>query len=179
MKKLFVSIIVLLFSCSAVFAARKGHVVHSSGAHHAVGLGFQYIRTLLNFSIQYDCSRAVSLQGVLGARDEDTLIAGKFLYKFDYRSLYSLYGYGMLGLWHTHYHHHYYRYYDWHEDGVMETVPGLGVGFGVEYNWQGLNRNLPQIWWNIELGMFAVNYHDDDAHSPSGFGINVGAHYKF
>jgi len=45
----------------------------------------------------------------------------------------------------------------------------FGGGAGVDWDWRGLDRGLPPICWNLQLGLSAEN----------GFSIGAGVHYVF
>lgn len=53
-------------------------------------------------------------------------------------------------------------------DGDSESSLFGGIGAGVEWGWRDLDRDLPPVWWSVELGL-----NGDD------FGVGFGAHYAF
>ena len=116
---------------------------------------------------KYDFIDKVTAQAIVGAWGFNNLtsITGRGLYKFKEQDFYDLYGYGSLTSW------------TWDNGFDSETVFGFGGGVGIEYNIQGLDRDLPPIFISADGGLQVANFSRYGGFG--GLGIGFGVHYKF
>ncbi len=129
--------------------------------------GFQSSWPSHGLSLKMDFSDKITGQAVVGFLGELNNYAVRGLYKFKKEQFYNMYGFGSLGLW------------TWDSDFVGwddESVIGLGGGAGIEYDIRGLDRTLPPLFVNAELGLNIASF---DHYNFSSVGLGVGLHYKF
>lgn len=144
------------------------------------GVGFQFTFPAFGLNLTADLSQRVAAQGIIGAFGDLRTYAGRGIYRFSRKPYSSAYGYGMLGAW---------SYkglefvdeddpWNWDLRETTETVFGMGAGVGVEYDWRGMNRNLPAVAWNLEIGISRIDFQDVD-FDFSALMIGTGAQYRF
>ena len=104
-----------------------------------------------------DVSDKASVQGILGFWWGLTEFEARGIYRFKKKDLWNIYGYGAVGML-SHL-------------GIGTAT--FGAGTGIEANWQGLDRDLPPLWWNVEIGFRVLG------SFLSGIGLGLGVHYRF
>ena len=116
---------------------------------------------------KYDVSDKITAQAIVGAWGYNNLtsITARGIYKFKQKDDYALYGYGSGTSW------------TWDNGFTKETVFGFGAGGGIEYDIRGLDRSLPAIYLNADLGLQYANFRYYGGFG--GLGIGLGVHYKF
>jgi hypothetical protein len=153
LKKMVLVVVLVGFICS--------FSVHAINTKTKFGIGFQSSLPAWGISGSMDLKNSkLCVQGVLGMVSELKTIAGKVVYKFKEKESYNTYGYGMIGIW----------------SFENESSLGFGGGVGIEFDWRALSKTLPEIWWNLEIGIASVNL---NYYNYSAFSMGLGVHYRF
>ena len=155
----------LLLLSNIAFAEEKGT---------KFGIGLQASFPGYGISGIVDVTDKVSIQGILDFIGDLKMYAGRGIYRFTKKPFWNAYGYGAIGAW---------SYpYKVLESGKLvkktETVLGFGAGVGIEYNWQALARELPPLWWNVEVGLGIVKF-EKAVYDVSTITLGLGVHYRF
>ena len=110
------------------------------------------------FSVIYDKSVDTSIQGIFSLGSRSQIFEGRFLYRFYQKKNWNAYGFGSAGIYNT---------FD---------SPGFigGAGIGVEYDIKALDRSLPPVSVNADVGLIVL----DDLSSFNNK-IRIGFHYRF
>lgn len=130
------------------------------------GVGFQGTFPASGLSGMMDLTDEFTVQAIVGFFGNLNTFAGRGLYKFQKEDFWDLYGYGMIGAW------------NYSFASQSETVLGLGLGAGVQYDWRAFNDELPPIFFNLELGIGFVDFKEVN-YNFSTFMIGAGVHYRF
>ncbi len=129
-----------------------------------ISAGIQSSLPSIGFSVRSDLSDKLSIQGVLGFfGNVDTYLA-RANYKLTEDQFFHTYGYATTGIW----------AYDY----VLSTefAVGASIGGGAEFDWQKIDKTLPPLYTNIELG---ITYTTLDRYNVSNLSLGFGLHYKF
>lgn len=162
MKKIFLaaSLTACLSLSVPAYSLDLGQPLKAGEEKYAIGAQSGF--TSYGISMKYRHTDIVTVQGTLGLFGDVQNYGVRGLYTFKDEGLYSLYGFGGLGLW------------TW-DSGVSsiddETVIGFNAGAGVEY------EVVPKILVSAELGLGVVNF--DNYGGFSSLGLGLGAHYRF
>ena len=138
-----------------------------------LGIGFQGTFPAFGLSLVADLDKSVSLQGIFGFVADLKSYSARLLYRFDTKSYYNFYGYGQVGIW-----SYSTAYAGLYVDNASETTFACGAGVGAEYNWQAMSRDLPPVWFNIELG-FGYAKFSHVMYDVSLIDLGLGIHYRF
>jgi len=136
------------------------------------GLGWQSTFPVIGLSGKYVVNEKVSGQLILGFFGDLSTYGAKVNYKFNEKENYSLYGFGLLGL---------FAYSspvlqdDWTFKDETETAIGFGAGAGLEYFFPEF---LPEVGWNLEIGFGSIQFDEVD-YDFTSIMIGAGAHYYF
>jgi hypothetical protein len=106
----------------------------------------------------YDLSSDTSIQGIIGLGSKSQTLEGRFLYRFRQEIDWNAYGFGSVGL-----------YSNSNSNGFVG-----GVGIGAEYDLQALDKSLPPMSVNADVGLMV----QDDIDSFKNQ-ISIGLHYRF
>jgi uncharacterized membrane protein YciS (DUF1049 family) len=135
------------------------------------GVGFQGTFPASGLSGMMNITDDIAIQAIAGFFGTLRTFSGRGLYKFQQEEYWDLYGYGMIGAWS-------YKGLTSTATRKTETVLGLGIGGGIQYDWRAFNPSLPPIAWNLELGIGYVDFNEVD-YSFSTIMIGAGIHYRF
>jgi len=132
-----------------------------------IAVGIQLGNFSSGLSAKYRFTDTITGQGTLGFFGQLTKVGARGLYAFNTGPNYEIFGFGAINV---------FRF-----DGSFlvgsETVVGLGVGAGIEYDLRGLAETLPPLFVSFELGFNLVNF--DNFGGFSSFGQGIALHYRF
>lgn len=129
---------------------------------HRFSFGVQFIPDASGLSFKYRMSEHFQIQGVLRP-DNDEPGGGLRLHRIlDSRRFWESYLFGSYAMA---------RDKRWDRD-EYEDRSTLSFGLGVEWNWQGRNRNLPPLLPSLEFG--AGLDEDSETFMVAGFGFHYG-----
>ncbi|MCB2197963.1 hypothetical protein KQI63_01070 [bacterium] len=150
------ALLLLTMSPSNSFASDSKYRLGLQGAQFAAGI-----------SGIAEISNPWALQGIVDVGGD--AVAFRLLNRFTRERFWNAYGSGTVGFWDR----DSYRPWGWWGDNALNDNHGLGlgVGLGIEYDWRGIDRSLPPLGWNIELGASLV----------PGFylDLGIGLHWMF
>jgi len=154
----------ILLAITLLLSATNSYAESMSGKSK-YSLGFQTGFETCGISGKMDLSDKMAVQGIIGFFGTMTNFSGRGLYKFKSEEYWDLYGYGQAGIW------------MWDGGYVgSETAFGIGGGAGIEWDWRAINKDLPPVYWSIELGLTAVSM---DYYDFAMLGLGFGGHYRF
>ena len=109
-------------------------------------------------SVIYDMNVDTSIQGIFSLGSRSQIVEGRVLYRFYQKRYWNAYGFGSGGIYN------------------ISDSPGFigGGGIGVEYDIKGLDRSLPPVSVNADVGLIVL----DDLSSINNK-IRIGLHYRF
>lgn len=158
------AIVVSFLSFLSLFAVATTHNA-AAAEKTQYGLGFQATLPAYGISGMMDFSDKISGQLVLGPFGALKTYAVRGLYRFQRKNYWNIYGYGMVGAWS-------------YTLDKTETAIGAGVGAGIEYDWRGIDPELPPLFWNFEIGIGFAGF-DKSFYSYSAIAFGGGVHYRF
>ena len=154
--------IIMFFLFVALFS--KTTFAQANYGEERFSVGFQSSFPAWGLSAKKNFGEKYAIQAIIGPVGALKTFAGRGLMKIKEDEMWSMYGYGTVGIWH-------YSFL-----GVGETVLGYGAGAGIEYDIRSLDEDLPPIYLNAELGIGVVNFGEVD-YNFSTITIGIGAHY--
>lgn len=128
------------------------------------GIGFQTSIPAWGISGMMNFSPQVSGQAMIGLAGTVQNLTGRVIYRFTRESRYSVYGYGLAGVW-------------TYTGGLSnQNEAAVGGGAGVEYDLRGLGEELPPLFFNLEIGMAIADF---QGYSFNTVTMGSGVHYRF
>lgn len=109
-------------------------------------------------SMVYDMNIDTSIQGIFSLGSSSQIVEGRVLYRFHQQREWNAYGFGSAGIYNS--------------SDSSDFIGGGGVG--VEYDIKTLDRTLPPVSVNADVGLIVL-----DNFSSFNNKINIGFHYRF
>ena len=136
------------------------------------GVGFAASFPAFGVSGTYQISETLTAEAILGIFGVISNYSLRGWYRFNRNQKYDIYGYGGLSILQ-------YRYRTFTNNRRnTESVPGVGVGAGIEYGIQELfnDHDLPPLFFNLEFGLVLANF---EHYSLSSMVFGSGIRYRF
>lgn len=130
-------------------------------------VGFQNSFLSGGISVKAPFGEKLSAQGVLGFAGSLTSYSARGIYQFSQYSNTDVYAFGSAGLW----------TFNGGRGIGTESVFGLGVGVGIDYNLQQAFPDLPPLNLSAEIGSSFASF--DTFAGFNVLSLGFGLHYQF